>query len=223
VNGPASQRPELWPWIGLAGVILGFVATWVVLFIIPEADLNAGGEALLDSLDKGSNDVIWRVSSGLGYLGVACLIFYAAGLKRWLDSRSTADDILPNVLFASLLVTSGALIVAWALRAQVFDGIGYYDADPSSHVTINRLSQDTGLAAWAGVLAGTVATAIGGIRGSLFPTWLGWLSALAALIIAVLCLGGVAFPANIPAGIWLLALTIWTISASRERPASQPV
>jgi hypothetical protein len=49
VNGPASQRLDLWPWIGLAGVILGFVATWVVQFIIPEADLNAGGEALLEA------------------------------------------------------------------------------------------------------------------------------------------------------------------------------
>ena len=201
-----------WPWVGVAAAVLLIIATWAVQFQVGEDELDEGGAVLLEDLDSGSNEVIWRVTSGLGYVGVACLIGFAAGLRRYLDLRSGGQSILPLIIFAALLVTAGAMVVAWSFRAQVFDGIDSYAADPSSHVTINRLSQDTGLSAWPGMAAATAAAALSAFRPGLFPRWLGWLSLVATLLIVVMVMVGGAFPANIPAAIWLLAVSIWTVT-----------
>jgi hypothetical protein len=78
-------------------------------------------------------------------------------------------------------------------------------------VTIQRLSQDTVLTSWATLLAGTTAAAVAGIRGILFPRWLGWFSAVISVLIALLCLVGVVFPSNVPALLWLLVMSIWGV------------
>jgi hypothetical protein len=195
----------------VAAFILGLLATWAVQFSVSDATLAVGGQELLDALDTGGNEILWRVSSGIGYIGVACLVWFAAGFRRLLEARSDGESLLPAVVFSGFLVTGGALIIAWALRAQVFDGISYFAADPSSHVTVNRLSQDTGLAVWAGLGIASAAAAVGGVRGQLFPRWFGWFSAVITVLIALLCLAGVAFPANIPALLWLLVASMWAI------------
>jgi hypothetical protein len=200
-----------WPWLGLAAIVLGYAATWSVQFSISQSELDAGGQTLLDALNTNTNEVLWRLSSGLGYLSVACLIGFAAGLRGFLQMRANGESILPTVIFGSFLVAAGAMVIAWSFRAQVFDGIGSYAADPSAHVAINRLSQDTGLTVWAGLLAATAATAVGGLRATLFPAWLGWLGAFVTVVTVLAVLIGLPFPTNIPIGVWLLALAIWAI------------
>jgi hypothetical protein len=209
----ATKR--VWPWLGLVAVTLGYFATWAVQFPVSNDALMAGGETLLRELKAGTNETLWRVTSGVGYVSVGCLVWFAAGLRRLLDERAGGASLLPEVVFGSFLVTGGALIVTWAVRAQVFDGIAAYGADPSSHVTINRLSQDTGLASWAGLGSASAALAVAGLGERLVPTWLGWFSAVMTVCIAALCLAGVAFPANVPAGIWLLVTAVWAIRQTR--------
>jgi hypothetical protein len=195
-----------WAWFGLLGVVLGYVATWAVQFSVSLDALDVGGTTLLAELTTDGNEVLWRVTSGLGYLSVAMLIVFAIGLRGMLERRSGGDMFLPNVITASFLVTCGAMIIAWSFRAQVFDGITAYAADPSAHVAINRLSQDTGLSTWAGLIAATAAATVGAFRGGLFPKWFGWFSGLITTLMVLLVLVGGAFPANIPAGLWLLVL-----------------
>jgi hypothetical protein len=173
--------------------------------------LNAGSPAILPKLQAGGNEALWRVSSGLGYICAALLIVFAVGTRRMLEARSDGRSLVPNVVFGSMLVTAAILALSMSFRAQVFDGIDSYAADPSAHVTINRLSQDTVLTAWATLLAGSAAVAWIGIRaGSMFPRWLGWFSAVMSFLIAALCLTGTAFPANVPALLWLLVFAGWT-------------
>jgi hypothetical protein len=201
----------LWPWLGLAALILGYLATWAVQFAYSTDDLKAGGETLLAALDTDANETLWRVTSGLGYISVACLLAFAAGLRRLLERRASGDSVLPSIIFASFLVAAGAMVIAWSFRAQVFDGIEEYAADPSAHVAVTRLSQDTGLAVWAGLLAATAASAVGGLRRGLLPAWLGWLSAFVTIVTVPALLVGLPFPTNIPIGLWLLALILWAI------------
>jgi hypothetical protein len=216
-------RGGAWPWLGLAAFLLGYVATWAVQFGVPGEALQAGGQTLLDALDTETNATLWRVTSGLGYVGAGCLVWFGAGLRRLLDERAAgAGDragggagLLPAVVFGSFVATGGALVVAFAFRVQVFDGLGAYAADPSAHVAINRLSQDTGLAAWAGLGLAAAAFGVGGLREGVLPAWLGWLSAVVAVLIVLLCLAGLAFPANLPAGLWLLATALWSIRQVR--------
>ncbi|MDQ3703487.1 MAG: hypothetical protein M3442_21585 [Chloroflexota bacterium] len=214
-------RGGAWPWLGLAALVLGYFATWSVQFSVPQEALMEGGQVLLSALNTEGNAALWRLSSGIGYAGVACLVAFGVGLRRLLEERAlleehaSGDSLVPAVVSGGFLVTGGALLVAWNVRAQVFDGLAAYAADPSAHVAINRLSQDTGLAAWAGLGVAAAAFAVGGLRQGLLPAWLGWFSAVITALIGLLCLAGLAFPANIPAGIWLLVVVLWSIRQVR--------
>jgi hypothetical protein len=149
---------------------------------------------------------------------VAALIAFGVGLRRFLEARSPGSS-LPAIILGSILVTAAALGLAMSFRAQVFDGIDYYRDSTATHLTINRLQQDSVLAAWAAMLAAMVATAVGGLRERLFPRWLAWLSALLSLLILVAVMTGTPFPANIPALLWLGAVSIWAIRAGPPAPA----
>lgn len=207
----STSGRALWPWLGLAAIVLGYAATWSIQFAISQSALAAGGETLLESLNTTENELLWRFSSGLGFLAAACLIGFAAGLRGFLERNAHTDSTLPSIIFAAFLVTAGAMVIAWSFRAQVFDGINDYAADPSAHVAINRLSQDTGLTIWAGLLAAVAAVAVGGTRSTLFPSWLGWLSAFVVAVCVLALLAGLPFPTNIPIGVWLVALVVWAM------------
>ena len=214
VSAGERTNSRVWAWMGLTAFIVGVFVTWSVQFVYSMDDLNAGGQQLYDALDTTENQVLFRVTSGLGYLVVGALIAFGVGFKRFLERRSEGKSDIPNVIFGSILVTAAALGLAMSFRAQVFDGFTAYQDSTASHITINRLQQDGVLAAWATMLAATVATAVGGLRGTLFPKGIAWFSAVMSAFIVVFCMVGGAFPANIPALLWLGVVSAWAIRAS---------
>lgn len=208
-----------WAWLGIAAFVVGFFVTWSVQFVYGMDDLDAGGTQLVDAIDTTRNEVLFRVTSGLGYLTVAALIGFGVGFRRFLHERASGKSDIPNIILGAILVTAAGLAIAMSFRAQVFDGMSAYQDSTASHITINRLQQDGVLAAWAAMLAATAATAVGGIRGTLFPRGIGWFSAVMTAIITFFCLVGGAFPANIPALLWLLVISAWAVRASGRATA----
>jgi hypothetical protein len=204
------DRSKTWAYLGLGAFVLGTIVTWCIQFLMPESDAKAGGQQMIDAFDKSSTQAIFRVSSGAGFLVIGALIAFAVGLKRKLDARATGETIIPAVVLGSFFVTAGVLAVAMSFRAQVFDGLDYY-GDGESHVTLYRMSQDTVLAAWATLGAASAAFAVAGLRGYLIPKGLGVFSGMMTVLIVALCLGGVPFPANIPALLWLGVVSVWAI------------
>jgi hypothetical protein len=201
--------------MGLLGMVLGYVATWSIQFVLSEDELDAGGQTLLDALDTGEIEALFRLTSGVGYLSVFLLVWFAFGLQRML-ARREKPGLVPVVILGSFLITGAALVVSFAIRAQVFDGLSSYQADPSAHVTIYRLSQDTVLASWGALGLATAAATVGAFQKHIFPVWLGVVSAVATVLIILLLLGGLAFPSNIPAGVWLFVTSIWAITEARK-------
>ncbi len=214
VSAGERTTTRAWAWAGLAAFAVGVLVTWSVQFVYGMDDLDAGGQQLYDALDKDSTELLYRVTSGLGYLVVAALVVFGVGFRRFLEARSEGRSDIPNIIFGSILVTAAALGLAMSFRAQVFDGFTAYQDSTASHITINRLQQDSVLAAWATMLAATLATAVGGFRSNLFPRAIAWFSALMSAFITVFCLVGGAFPANIPALLWLGVISAWAIRAS---------
>lgn len=212
-SSPTHSAP--WAWLGLAAALLGIVSTWAVQFAYSADDLETGGQTLLNAIESGNNEALYRISSGLGFIAVACLVWFAIGLRRVLEQRRPGT-LMPNIMSASMIATAGALAVAFSFRAQVFDGIDDYGRDPAVHITVNRLQQDTVLAAWAALLGATSAATWGAFREQLLPAWLGWFSAVVTLLIAALVLAGLAFPANIPALLWLLVISLWALRQSQS-------
>ncbi len=203
---------KTWAWLGLGSAILGILVTWSVQLLIPQASMEAGGQALLGDLDTTRNEVFYRVTSGLGYILSAGLVVYGIGLYRHLDRKAGGSSIIPAVLLGSFIITAASLAIAMSFRAQVFDGISYYAGDPSSHVTMQRLSQDSVLTAWATLFAGITAVAVGGLKGTLFPKGMGIFSAIVLVPMTLLLLGGVAFPAGAMVALpWFLVFAAWGV------------
>ena len=220
---PPVTRGGAWPWLGLAA------SSWATS--PPGRSSSAsrarpsrpGGQTLLDALDTEANATLWRVSSGLGYLGAGCLVWFGAGLRRLLEERAAGPGARAGA-GAGAAARRGLRVVRGhgrgAGRRLRLPGPGLRRPGrrrrrPSAHVAINRLSQDPGLAAWAGLGLAAAASAVGGLREGLLPAWLGWLSAVVAVLIVLLCLAGLAFPANLPAGLWLLVTALWSIRRVR--------
>lgn len=202
---------KAWAWMGLASFVVGLFVTWSVQFVFDMDTLNASGQPLIDKLNEDGVTALYRVTSGLGYLTVAGLTFFGVGLWKHLQAKSEGKSVLPTVILGSFLVTAASLAIAMSFRAQVMDGLSAYQGDPSTHVMMNRLQQDSVLTAWAALIAGASAVAVGGIRGTLFPKSLGIFSAIVVVLMSVLCLAGVAFPANVPALLWLAVMSAWSI------------
>jgi hypothetical protein len=201
-----------WAWLGLTSFVLGVLVTWVIQFLIPQGSLEAGGGTLLNDLDTTRNEVIYRVSSGIGYITVATLIAFGYGFRRFLAGRMENSEI-PNIVLGSILVTAAGLAIAMAFRAQVFDGITYYQGGVENHVALQRLTQDTVLASWAAMMGATWSLTFAGLRRMGVPKGIGWFSLVMSVLITLLCLVGGAFPANIPALLWLGVVSVWALRA----------
>jgi hypothetical protein len=213
VSAAERTSSRTWAWLGLATFVVGLTVTWVIQFLVPNASLEAGGEVLISDLDTTRNEIIYRVSSGVGYLMVPALIAFGYGYRRFLAARINGESDIPNIALGSILITAAGFAIAMAFRAQVFDGISYYQGGIENHVTLQRLSQDTVLASWAAMLGATTATSIAGLRMGIVPRGIGWFSVVMSVLIAALCLVGGAFPANIPALLWLGVVSTWAIRA----------
>lgn len=211
VSAGERTTSRTWAWLGLAAFVLGLSVTWVIQFLIPQGSLEAGGQVLINDLDTTTNQVIYRVSSGVGYLMLPALIAFGYGYRRFLAARIGGESDIPNIALGSILITAAGFAIAMALRAQVFDGITYYQGGVENHVTLQRLAQDTVLASWAAMIGAPVVTAIAGFRFNAVPKGIAWFSVVMSVLIAALCLVGGAFPANIPALLWLGVVSTWAV------------
>lgn len=201
-----------WAWLGLGSAIIGILVTWSVQFLVPESSMQVGGQTLVDDLKSGNTEVIYRASSGIGFILVAGLIAYSVGLYKHLNARAGGASSLPAIIAGSFLVTAAFFAVTMSFRAQVFDGLAYYTADTANHVAIQRLQQDSVLTSWAGLYGGILAVAIGGLKTGLFSKGMGIFSAIVLVPMTLLLLGGVAFPAGAMVALpWFLVFAAWGV------------
>jgi hypothetical protein len=214
----AATNGNRWAWLGVAIFVMGMFVTWSMQLSVPQDEANIGGPAFVDALDTTGREILWRVTSGLGFVAAGALVFFGAQLKRKLELRDPSSTI-PGITFGAFLITAAGVALASSFRAQFFDTLNLYDADPSAHVTIARIAQDAILTSWVTLGVATAAFAYSGLRGALVPRGLGWFSAIMTGLIVVLCMVGGAFPAHIPAMLWLLVTSIWCLRSSDE-PAS---
>ncbi|MGE0601761.1 MAG: hypothetical protein AB7J35_19930 [Dehalococcoidia bacterium] len=207
---------KFWAWSGLAAVLLGFLFTWApALFGISDAEAKDPA-LLVSALDTNANLWLGRVTSGVGFLAVGALIVFATGYRRMLAERMP-NSLVPGVAHTALIATSAALITASVFRAMLFDSFDYYD--DSVHAAFYALSWDVALASWTVVYLAAAASAVAAFRGAL-PRWFGWLGVVTATLGVVMALVGLAFPAHMPAMIWLVCASIIAIRAQEPHAVS---
>jgi len=189
-------------WIGLVAIIAGYVATWLIVPIISWDAAEVGGATLIRELESGNNELIFRLTTGLGLLGAAGLFVFAAGVRRQLESLVPGGSLVPSVVYGAFVASAAALAAGFIFRGMVFDSAGAYGDDP--RIAFYVLGVDVPLGAWSIIGVAAAASAYAAFALKALPRWFGVVSAIAALLVAVAWLTGTPAPGNIPAGAWLL-------------------
>jgi len=211
VPATGIRTTRAWAWFGLAAFVIGFVFTWAPAAFGISTLESENPDLLFEALDTNSNLWIGRVTSGLGFLAVGALIVFATGFRRLLEKRMP-QSLIPGVVHTTLVATAGALFVASIFRAMLFDSIDSYDN--SAHAVFYALSWDVALAGWASIFIAAIATAVAALKFGALPKWFGWVSAVMAFLGCVMVMTGLAFPAHMPAFIWLISASVVGLKAN---------
>lgn len=199
----SRAQSNSWAWFGIAAMVLGYFATWFVVFLVSEADAKAGGATLIEALEDGNNQLFFRITTGLGLAAAAFLAVYGAGVRRALQRVAPEDSLVPNVAFAGFAAAAVLLAAGFILRGVLFDSSGYYGDDP--RVAFYVLGTDVPLAAWGMLAIASGASAYAAFALKVLPKWFGIFSGVVTVLISLIWLTGTPPPGNIPAAPWLIA------------------
>lgn len=199
----SRTQSNAWAWFGPAAMILGYFATWFVIFLVSESDAKAGGATLIEALEDGNNQLFFRVTTGMGLIAAAMLAVYGSGVRRALQRVAPEGSIVPNVAFTGFAAAAIVLAAGFIFRGMIFDSSGYYGDDP--RIAFYVLGIDIPLAGWGmfGIASGASTYAAFGLK--VLPKWFGIFSAIVTVLIGLIWLTGTPPPGNIAAAPWLIA------------------
>lgn len=199
----SRTQSNTWAWFGPAAMILGYFATWFVIFLVPESDAKAGGATLIEALEDGNNQLFFRITTGVGLIAAAMLAVYGSGVRRALQRVAPADSMVPNVAFTGFAAAAILLAAGFILRGMVFDSTGFYGDDP--RIAFYVLGTDVPLSAWGMLAIASGASAYAAFALKVLPKWFGIFSAIVTVLIGLIWLTGTPPPGNIAAAPWLIA------------------
>src|SRR5215211_3397132 len=117
----ADQRTEqgsgraLWALWGVAAGALGIVAT---LLTDPsrglDEDVVRGGAALIDRLDR----TTYHLGVVAGFFTVLCVLFAAAGWRRW-AARVAPESLPARVVSLALTASAGAMMLGYGFKGSL--------------------------------------------------------------------------------------------------------
>lgn len=180
-TAPTGGRSTWALWGSAAG--LGGILTNLIFTQTAVEDLRSSGDgpAIVDALDR----VSYHVSAISGYLTIACLLFFAAGLHRWAQTQAS-DSLALRVAPLGLLASAGALIATYGVKGQLsayleggFNEKSYGDAERYAFFLVDDLG---GYYSWWGVAITAACLAWLAFRERLVVRWVGALSAVAFVI-----------------------------------------
>jgi hypothetical protein len=226
----ADQRTEqgsgraLWALWGVAAGALGIVAT---LLTDPsrglDEDVVRGGAALIDRLDR----TTYHLGVVAGFFTVLCLLFAAAGWRRW-AARVAPESLPARVVSLALTASAGAMMLGYGFKGSLAVYLnGGIDAGAHAREGLYGVYMflDFGpYVAWWGAAIAATAMAWLSLRDRLLPRWIGVVSALFALVpVAVLVATGLpGFPGVVDQA-WLLIVSLGIVlrrPAATRRPTA---
>ncbi len=209
---PAVPLPgAAWGWAGVAGGLVGLVG------LLGTADLyDVGTGAVADNTalaaavaDRAA--LVW-VQQAVCATVAACLLVFAAGLRRHLAARTPAGSLLPAVAAGGVLLTAAAVVVGGGLATEMYWALtGPQPFDPDTvgaqvtfYNTIAWLWGPLGAAAAAFALAGRGTVGRGTVGGGAVGRGTAVFSAVMALLLALTQVLPVQYAAVVPGALWLI-------------------
>lgn len=219
--GPGAARPAgLWPAWGLAAGLLGFFATWMSFEQVPEAAKAEGVEAVYQELDSSAGALV-GYGARAGFVALVCLLVFGTGLIRLLERRGAGSTLALPVLKMAIPATGGAMVIAWSLKAMLAGGFpGGVDEAFYTHTdtaVLHLLVDQLQWVPWWGLMIGVGALVVLALKERVLPRWLGWVSAVAAFLVAGMTLAfALPYSAGVVAPLWLVVASLGLFRQARQ-------
>jgi hypothetical protein len=180
---------------GAAGIFLG-------------ADLTAGvGAGIKDNTQlvaaiAAQRDLVWLYQVSC-VLAAACLIVFAAGLRRHLAAQEPAGSLVPAVAAAGVGLVAVSAFVGGGICTELYWALGEPDRwDPDTIAAMVEVYNTIGWL-WAGAGLSAAALATGGFRHGSAARWLAGVSAGLAALVAATQAFPVQYAALFPGALWV--------------------
>lgn len=201
-----------------AAIAVGFVAVVILAFAIggepPDADSPAS--EIVEHYVDNKDSVI--AGALLADLAALLLIFFANLLRRTL---SVAGD---PTLSATVLVGAAVMAVGIAIDATISMALAEEaeNIEASSVQALQALWDNDFLPLALGTLVFLISAGISTLRTGAFPSWLGWI----AVVLAIIGLTPIGWIAAIGGAVWMVIASLFMVRAARapaaEAPAARP-
>lgn len=202
-----------WPVTAVVGSALVMARGFVETPSLTE-DLQASPSAeSVRYIDERVPDLF--IGFGLTTLGLAFVALFIAGLAHRVRSREP-DSFAAQIISIGGGATVAATFVGYSF-SLILAGAAEEDRAPTTVAAIYTIADSLGYMGWVLLGLVTAGVAIASLHSSVFPRWLGWVSAVATALFALLSFAP--FLAWAPALLWLLVAGVGLVAHEwRGRP-----
>ena len=178
----SPTRRATWALWGTGAGVAGILTNLVFAPSIGDELRRSGTpEEVLAELSRSN----YHLSAITGFIAVACLVLFAAGLSRWAKAQAS-DSLALRAAPMALLASAGALIAAYGVKGQLASYLegGFNDfsyADDARYVYF-LLDDLAGYYGWWGVIVAIACLSVVAFRERLVPRWIGALGVLVVLV-----------------------------------------
>lgn len=136
------------------------------------------------------------------------LVVFAAALRRHLAGQQPAGSLAPSIAAGGLAITAALCLVGAGIGTELFWGLRDIDrADPDSLASMYHLVATMSWV-WAGTGLTAAALAHASLKHGAVARWIGWVSAVAAVLIVGVSLAPVQYMSAFAGVAWLLVVAI---------------
>lgn len=211
-----TARPA-WALWGVTAGLFGIVATLLTdqSMSITEDDTARGAE-VIDQLTR----TPFHIGVAAGFFAVFCLLFTAAGWRRWAATIAPAN-LAASVVPLALTASAGALILGYGFKgsfAVYLSGGIDAGAYPREGLYVIYMFLDFGpyVAWWGAAIAAAVVSWLS-LCDRLLPVWIGGVSALFALVpVGALVATGLPGVPGVVDQLWLVIVSVGVLFARTE-------
>src|SRR5215211_4082487 len=186
--------------IALTGVL--FVALLVAGFLVggdtPDGD-TAGAKVVAHYKDNETQNII---AIFLIALSTVPLLFFASTLRERARVALSGRSVIPNFILVAGVLTAAGIFASGVIHLALTD-LGD-EIQPSAAQALNALDNDSWIAFAPPAVMFVVGAALAGIRGTLLPTWLGWVG----VVLFVLQFTPAGFFAGLLALVWIITVSV---------------
>jgi hypothetical protein len=180
---------------------------WWAVAGIPAVVGGVGGVAFFDTeRSMATQDVRLRLCAAFGFVGVAGLVAFVAGLRRYLDGQTPAGSLTGPVAQFGGYLMAATLFLTYLVKLTVSDNT--HRITGSSDVIVRNALDELTTGAWAALALVMFAVTVAALRHAALPRWLGWASAVVASLIAVATVAGAPAAGYLPGAVWLLVISV---------------